>query len=128
MTQEEKRKLGQIIALKKYCEDYLEEYKPQLREMTKEEIEELNKNTFFEISRKDSTKIIYPEEYKQEEKALKEKYRDTIIKDTRANYAITFTATSYSKAKTEIIVSNILTRTKTELKNMVASQLKSKIK
>lgn len=124
MTQEEKRKLGIIIALQKYCEEYLEKYKPQLREMTKEEIEELNKNTFFEISRKDSTKTIYPEEYKQEEKALKEKYKDTTIKDTRANYSITFTATSYSKAKTEIIVSNILTCTKTELKNMVASKNK----
>ena len=47
MTQEEKRKLGQIIALKKYCEDYLEEYKPTFREMSKEELEEVNKNTFF---------------------------------------------------------------------------------
>ena len=122
MTQEEKRKLGQIIALKKYCEDYLDEYKDTIRSMTNEEIKNLNQNTFFEIARKDFTKTIYPEEYKQEEKALKEKHKDTTIKDTRANYSITFTATSYSKAKTEIIVNNILTCTKTELKNMVASK------
>lgn len=122
MTQEEKRKLGQIIALKKYCEDYLDEYKDTIRSMTNEEIKNLNQNTFFEIARKDFTKTIYPEEYKQEEKALKEKHKDTTIKDTRANYSITFTATSYSKARTEIIVNNILTCTKTELKNMVASK------
>lgn len=122
MTQEEKRKLGQIIALKKYCEDYLEEYKPTFREMSKEELEEVNKNTFFEISRKDFTKTTYPEEYKQEEKALKEKYKDSTVKDTKQDYSITYTATSYSKAKTEIIVNNILTCTKTELKNMVASK------
>lgn len=122
MTQEEKRKLGQIIALKKYCEDYLEEYKPTFREMSKEELEEVNKNTFFEITRKDFTKTTYPEEYKQEEKALKEKYKDSTVKDTKQDYSITYTATSYSKAKTEIIVNNILTCTKTELKNMVASK------
>lgn len=122
MTQEEKRKLGQIIALKKYCEDYLDEYKDTIRNMTNEEIESLNQNTFFEIARKDFTKTIYPEEYKQEEKALKEKYKDSIVKDTKQNYSITFNATSYSKAKTEIIVNNILTCTKTELKNMVASK------
>lgn len=122
MTQEEKRKLGQIIALKKYCEDYLEEYKPTFREMSKEELEEVNKNTFFEISRKDFTKTIYPEAYKQEESVLKEKYKDSTVKDTKQDYSITYTATSYSKAKTEIIVNNILTCTKTELKNMVASK------
>lgn len=122
MTQEEKRKLGQIIALKKYCEDYLEEYKPTFREMSKEELEEVNKNTFFEITRKDFTKTTYPEEYKQEEKALKEKYKDSTVKDTKQDYSITYIATSYSKAKTEIIVNNILTCTKTELKNMVASK------
>lgn len=124
MTQEEKRKLGQIIALKQYCEDYLEEYKDIMRNMTNEEIENLNRNMFFKVMRKDFTKTTYPEEYKQEEKALKEKYRNSIVKDTKRNYSVTFSSTSYSESKTKVIIDNILTCTKTELKNMVASKNK----
>jgi len=119
MTQEEKRKLGQIIALSKYCEDYLESYKPMLRNMTNEEINELNKNTFFEIARKNSTTTTYPEAYKLEEKALKDKYKNEVVKSIRENYSITYNATSYSKDKTEIVVNDILTCTKKQLQQMV---------
>lgn len=124
MTQEEKRKLGQIIALAQYCEDYLESYKKQIRKMTNEDIELLNENTFFEVSRGNYTVVTYPEEYKAEEKELKEKYKDKIIKDTKENYSVKLKATNYSKQKTSIIVNNILNCTKKELQNMIANKVR----
>ena len=65
------------VAMCEYYQEIIDNAKEEIRNLTDEEIAEINKGNNIIIKRQDYTKTIYSEEYKQEEKKLKEKYPPT---------------------------------------------------
>lgn len=108
-------KIAMAVAMVEYYQNIIENAKEELRSLTDEEVEKINKSNDLIIKRQDYTKTIYSEEYKQEEKKLKEKYPPT--KETTKNHTIKLQATSYTISKREIITDKFTNLNKTQLKS-----------
>lgn len=122
MTSDELRELGVAIAMCKHYEEVVEKAKDKIREMTEEEIEQINEGIFLNIARKDYIQTTYSSEYKQELKKLQEKFPPE--KTTKHNHTITLNATSYSTSKANIIINEIATKNKTTIQAIAKSASK----
>ena len=107
--------IAMAVAMCEYYQEIIDNAKEEIRNLTDEEIAEINKGNNIIIKRQDYTKTIYSEEYKQEEKKLKEKYPPT--KETTKNHTIKLQATSYTNSKRDIIINKFATLNKTQLKS-----------
>lgn len=113
MDKEKIKELAMAVAKVEYYQKIIDNAKEEIRNLTEEEIAEINKGKDIVIKRQDYTKTIYSEEYKQEEKKLKEKYPPT--KETIKNHTIKLQATSYTISKREIITDKFTQLNKTQL-------------
>lgn len=107
--------IAMAVAMVEYYQEIIDNAKEEIRALTDEEIAEINKGNNITIKRQDYTKTIYSEEYKQEEKKLKEKYPPT--KETIKNHTIKLQATGYTNSKRDIITNKFATLNKTQLKS-----------
>ena len=115
-----KNQLGIILALNKLCEKALKEATKQIREMSDEEVEELQKGGHIAIKRDISNPPIYSEEYKEEKKRLEEELKAKYPPkyEPKENYKITMTATPLSKSQAEIIFNDLTALTKGSLQKI----------
>lgn len=118
MDKEKIKELAMAVAKVEYYQKIIDNAKEEIRALTDEEIDKINKGKDIIIKRQDYTKTIYSDEYKQEEKKLKEKYPPT--KETIKNHTIKLQATSYTISKREIITNKFTQLNKTQL--MTASK------
>lgn len=118
MDKEKIKELAMAVAKVEYYQKIIDSAKEEIRALTDEEIDKINKGKDLIIKRQDYTKTIYSDEYKQEEKKLKEKYPPT--KETIKNHTIKLQATSYTISKREIITNKFTQLNKTQL--MTASK------
>lgn len=114
MDKEKIKELAMAVAKVEYYQKIIDNAKEEIRALTDEEIDKINKGKDIIIKRQDYTKTIYSDEYKQEEKKLKEKYPPT--KETMKNHTIKLQATSYTISKREIITDKFTNLNKTQLK------------
>lgn len=113
MDKEKIKELAMAVAKVEYYQKIIDNAKEEIRALTDEEIDKINKGKDLIIKRQDYTKTIYSDEYKQEEKKLKEKYPPT--KETIKNHTIKLQATSYTISKREIITDKFTQLNKTQL-------------
>ena len=113
MDKEKIKELAMAVAKVEYYQKIIDNAKEEIRALTDEEIDKINKGKDIIIKRQDYTKTIYSDEYKQEEKKLKEKYPPT--KETIKNHTIKLQATSYTISKREIITDKFTQLNKTQL-------------
>ena len=120
MEKEEIEELAMAVAMVEYYQEIIDSKKDKIRNLSEEEIAEINKGKDIIIKRQDYTKTIYSNEYKEEEKKLKAKFPPE--KETTKNHTIKLEATSYTTSKREIITNKFAAMNKTQLR--VASKVK----
>ena len=112
--------LAMAVALREYCDGVIESAKDIIRNLSDEEIREINKTTMLLINRKSSTKHTYSAEYNKALAEIKQKYPATSI--SIPNHSITLTTTGYTDSRRDIIVNEVLTLNKTELDRILRSR------
>lgn len=113
--------IAMAVAMVEYYQEIIDNAKEEIRNLTEEEIQEINKGNNIIIARQNYTKTIYSEEYKQAKKEIEKKFPPT--KETIQNHTIKLQATSYTTSKAQMIVDNFATMNKTQLK--AASKVKN---
>lgn len=106
--------LAMAVAMVEYYQKIIDEAKDEIRNLTEEEIEKINKNKDLIIKRQDYTKTIYSEEYKQALEEITKKFPPK--KEKIANHSIKLLATAYTKSKADIIATQLANKNKTQLK------------
>ena len=112
----EKLKIEEIamaVAMVEYYQEIIDNAKEEIRNLTDEEIAEINKGKDIVIKRQDYTKTIYSNEYKEAIKEIAKKFPPK--KETIANYTIKLQSTAYTTSKREIITDKFTTLNKTQL-------------
>ena len=110
------QELANAVVMIEYYQAIVDNAKEEIRELTEEEIKEINKGNLLQIKRQDYTKTIYSKEYKEAVAKIAEKYPPE--KETIKNHTIKLQSTSYTRSKSEIIIQQIATQNKTTLKQM----------
>lgn len=113
MDKQKIEELAMAVALQEYCSKVIENAKEIIRNLSEEEVREINKTTMLLINRKSSTKHTYSKEYNDALAEIKQKYPATTV--SIPNHTITLTTTGYTDNRRNIIVNKILTLNKTEL-------------
>ena len=108
--------LSNAVAMVEYYNAIIENAKEEIRNLSDEEVEKINKSNLLQIKRQDYTKTIYSNEYKEAIKEIADKYPPT--KETLTNHTIKLSSTNYTRSKSEIIIQQIATQNKTTLKEM----------
>ena len=112
----EKSKIEEIamaVAMVEYYNEIIENGKEEIRNLSEEEIAEINKGKDLIIKRQDYTKTIYSKEYQEAKKELEKKFPPT--KETTVNHTIKLQATSYTTSKRELITNKFANLNKTQL-------------
>ena len=113
----EKSRIEEIaiaVAMVEYYNEIIDNAKEEIRNLTEEEVNEINKGRDLIIKRQNYTKTIYSNEYKEAKKELEKKFPPT--KETAINHTIKLTATAYTTSKREIITDRFTGMNKTQLK------------
>lgn len=105
--------IAMAVAMKEYCNEIIENAKDEIRNLTDEEIAEINKGKDLIIKRQNYTKTIYSNEYKKAVEEIAKKFPPT--KETSVNHTIKLQATSYTISKREIITNKFTQLNKTQL-------------
>lgn len=113
----EKSRIEEIaiaVAMVEYYNEIIDDAKDEIRNLTDEEIAEINKGNNLLIKRQDYTKTIYSDEYKEAIKEIAKKFPPK--KETMKNHTIKLQATAYTISKREIITNKFTQLNKTQLK------------
>lgn len=113
----EKSRIEEIaiaVAMVEYYNEIIENAKDEIRNLSEEEIAEINKGKDLIIKRQNYTKTIYSKEYKKAVEEIAKKFPPT--KETAVNHTIKLQATAYTTSKRELITSKFTNLNKTQLK------------
>ena len=106
--------IAMAVAMVEYYNEIIENAKEEIRNLTEEEIAEINKGKDLIIKRQNYTKTIYSKEYQEAKKELEKKFPPT--KETSINHTIKLQATAYTTSKRELITDKFTNLNKTQLK------------
>lgn len=106
--------IAMAVAMVEYYQAIIDNAKEEIRNLTEEEIAEINKGKDIIIKRQNYTKTIYSNEYKKAVKEIAKKFPPT--KETTVNHTIKLQATAYTTSKREIITDKFTNLNKTQLK------------
>lgn len=110
--------IAMAVAMIEYYQQIVDNAKEEIRNLSEEEIAEINKGKDLIIKRQNYTKTIYSKEYQEAKKELEKKFPPT--KETTVNHTIKLQATAYTNSKREIITDKFTNLNKTQL--MAASK------
>ena len=110
--------IAMAVAMVEYYNEIIDNAKEEIRNLSEEEIAEINKGKDLIIKRQNYTKTIYSKEYQEAKKELEKKFPPT--KETTVNHTIKLQATAYTTSKREIITDKFTNLNKTQL--MTASK------
>lgn len=106
--------IAMAVAMVEYYNGIIENAKEEIRNLTEEEVNEINKGKDLIIKRQNYTKTIYSKEYQEAKKELEKKFPPT--KETTVNHTIKLLATAYTDSKRELITDKFTTLNKTQLR------------
>lgn len=106
--------IAMAVAMVEYYNTIIENAKEEIRNLTEEEVNEINKGKDLIIKRQNYTKTIYSKEYQEAKKELEKKFPPT--KETTVNHTIKLLATAYTDSKRELITDKFTTLNKTQLR------------
>lgn len=106
--------IAMAVAMVEYYNEIIENAKEEIRNLTEEEIAEINKGKDLIIKRQNYTKTIYSKEYQEAKKELEKKFPPT--KETTVNHTVKLQATAYTTSKRELITDKFTNLNKTQLK------------
>lgn len=118
--------LSIAIAMVEYYQTIIDNAKEELRNLTNEELETINKSNKLIIKRQNYTKTIYSNEYKQAVEEIAKKYPPA--KETIENHTIKLQATTYTKEKAKLLTQKLATLNKTQLKAVTKNVTKNATK
>lgn len=105
--------IAMAVAMVEYYNEIIDNAKEEIRNLSEEEIAEINKGKDLIIKRQNYTKTIYSKEYQEAKKELEKKFPPT--KETTVNHTIKLTATAYTTSKRELITDKFTNLNKTQL-------------
>lgn len=105
--------IAMAVAMVEFYNEIIENAKEEIRNLSEEEIAEINKGKDLIIKRQNYTKTIYSKEYQEAKKELEKKFPPT--KETTVNHTIKLQATAYTNSKREIITDKFTNLNKTQL-------------
>lgn len=105
--------IAMAVAMVEYYNEIINNAKEEIRNLTEEEIAEINKGKDLIIKRQNYTKTIYSKEYQEAKKELEKKFPPT--KETTVNHTIKLQATAYTTSKRELITDKFTNLNKTQL-------------
>ena len=105
--------IAMAVAMVEYYNEIIENAKEEIRNLTEEEITEINKGKDLIIKRQNYTKTIYSKEYQEAKKELEKKFPPT--KETTVNHTIKLQATAYTTSKRELITNKFTNLNKSQL-------------
>lgn len=106
--------IAMAVAMVEYYNEIINSAKEEIRNLSEEEIAEINKGKDLIIKRQNYTKTIYSKEYQEAKKELEKKFPPT--KETTVNHTIKLQATAYTTSKRELITDKFTNLNKTQLK------------
>lgn len=106
--------IAMAVAMVEYYNEIIENAKEEIRNLSEEEIAEINKGKDLIIKRQNYTKTIYSKEYQEAKKELEKKFPPE--KETTVNHTIKLQATAYTTSKRELITDKFTNLNKTQLK------------
>lgn len=106
--------IAMAVAMVEYYNEIIDNAKEEIRNLSEEEIAEINKGKDLIIKRQNYTKTIYSKEYQEAKKELEKKFPPT--KETSVNHTIKLQATAYTTSKRELITDKFTNLNKTQLK------------
>ena len=106
--------IAMAVAMVEFYNEIIENAKEEIRNLSEEEIAEINKGKDLIIKRQNYTKTIYSKEYQEAKKELEKKFPPT--KETTVNHTIKLQATAYTTSKRELITDKFTNLNKTQLK------------
>lgn len=106
--------IAMAVAMVEYYNEIIDNAKEEIRNLSEEEITEINKGKDLIIKRQNYTKTIYSKEYQEAKKELEKKFPPT--KETSVNHTIKLQATAYTTSKRELITDKFTNLNKTQLK------------
>ena len=106
--------IAMAVAMVEYYNEIIENAKEEIRNLSEEEVAEINKGKDLIIKRQNYTKTIYSKEYQEAKKELEKKFPPT--KETTVNHTIKLQATAYTTSKRELITDKFTNLNKTQLK------------
>lgn len=106
--------IAMAVAMVEYYNEIIDNAKEEIRNLSEEEIAEINKGKDLIIKRQNYTKTIYSKEYQEAKKELEKKFPPT--KETTVNHTIKLQATAYTISKRELITDKFTNLNKTQLK------------
>ena len=110
--------IAMAVAMVEYYNEIIDNAKEEIRNLSEEEIAEINKGKDLIIKRQNYTKTIYSKEYQEAKKELEKKFPPK--KETSTNHTIKLQATAYTTSKRELITDKFTNLNKTQL--MAASK------
>lgn len=110
--------IAMAVAMVEYYNEIIDNAKEEIRNLSEEEVAEINKGKDLIIKRQNYTKTIYSKEYQEAKKELEKKFPPT--KETSVNHTIKLQATAYTTSKRELITDKFTNLNKTQL--MAASK------
>lgn len=119
-------KLAEAVAQFNYYDEYIKKAKEIIRSLSEEEITRINSTTSLNIDRQPQTNYKYSDEYKAEEKKLKEKFPPE--KEVIENYKIKLTLSNATIIRKTNEVRKLAENNITTLRKLSASVNKSKRK
>lgn len=105
--------IAMAVAMVEYYQQIVDNAKEEIRNLSEEEIAEINKGKDLIIKRQNYTKTIYSKEYKQAVEEIAKKFPPK--KETSTNHTIKLQATAYTISKREIITDKFTNLNKTQL-------------
>lgn len=105
--------IAMAVAMVEFYNEIIENAKEEIRNLSEEEIAEINKGKDLIIKRQNYTKTIYSKEYQEAKKELEKKFPPT--KETTVNHTIKLQATAYTTSKRELITDKFTNLNKTQL-------------
>lgn len=105
--------IAMAVAMIEYYQQIVDDAKEEIRNLSEEEVAEINKGKDLIIKRQNYTKTIYSKEYQEAKKELEKKFPPT--KETTVNHTIKLQATAYTTSKRELITDKFTNLNKTQL-------------
>ena len=109
------KEIAMAVAMIEYYQLIVDNAKKEIRNLSEEEINEINKGKDFIIKRQDYTKTIYSNEYKKAVEEIAKKFPPE--KETVANHTIKLIATTYTISKRKLITNKFTNLNKKQLKS-----------
>lgn len=106
--------IAMAVAMVEYYQGIIDNAKEEIRNLSEEEIAEINKGKDLIIKRQNYTKTVYSKEYQEAKKELEKKFPPE--KETTVNHTIKLQATAYTTSKRELITDKFTNLNKTQLK------------